>query len=88
MSELSTTNVLASNHNDWKRQPVTVAAFSIIEMRLNNIIDYIAANAVNKDLPDSVIRQYGAQLTIIKKLKKELYDTESFVSAVRDSQSK
>ena len=76
-------DILHSNHQEWLRHPVTHEVKKVIDLRLNNIIDSLTAKSLDRDLPDTMLRAYAAQLKIVKQLKHELYDTETFINTIR-----
>ena len=80
-------NVILSNHVQWLQDPVTKSALSILNYRIDKAIDEIAAQSLNKDLPDSFIRHYGAQVRILKTIKKEMYESSAFIEILRIIQS-
>lgn len=72
-----------SNHQAWLQHPVTAASQQLIQRRIDKLTDFIADKANDKNTTDAEIRQYAAQIRILKITQKELYVTESFVHAIR-----
>lgn len=73
-------DLLISNHQSWLQSPVTQVTQQLLDKRIQNCVDAIADKSLNKDLPDSFIRHYAAQLRILKTLKQDLYDSEHFIA--------
>lgn len=86
-SELNkkSSDLLLSNHVTWLHNPVTVETKKIIDERIDKIVNAIADASLNKDLPDTFVRHYAAQLRILKTIKKDLYDSESFIARTQSN---
>lgn len=76
-----------SNHQAWLQHPVTHATQQIIQQRIDKLTDFIADRANDKNTTDAEIRQYAAQIRILKLTQKDLYVTETFINAIRPNAS-
>ncbi len=75
-------DIHVSNHQAWLQNGVTAAAASLLQARLDRLIDFIADKANDKATTDAEIRQVVSQIRVIKLIQKEQYVTESFVQAL------
>lgn len=81
--ETVTRDIHVSNHQAWLQHPVTAASQSIIQQRIDTLTNFIADKANDKDTTDAEIRQYAAQIRVLKLTQKDLYVTETFIHAIR-----
>ena len=72
-------SIAAQLHVQWLGDSVTKRTLAIIEKREQNLISFISGKSTDKETTAESLRWYAAQLQEIKQLKKEIYDTKTFV---------
>lgn len=78
-------DILLSNHEAWLQNPVTQYSKQQVEQMIENCVNWLATNALNKEATDSQIRLIAAQVKILKQLKLEIYDTSQFIARTQQS---
>lgn len=72
--------LLSVNHHNWLNDNTTKHTLRVLEDRINRVTDFIAKKSKDKDVSDAMIRWYTVELETLKSVKKEIYDTTTFVT--------